>query len=216
MVSSLIIHTYPLGQMQANCYILLDTRTHECLIVDPADEGNFIADKVHQLRGKPKAVLITHGHFDHVMAAFEITYAFHIPFFAHKSDKFLLDRLVQSAKHYLKADVLKAPPVDTYLTDGDVIRFGESSVSILHTPGHTPGSVCLYDKKNLILFSGDLIFEGGAIGRSDFSYSSRSDMKKSLQKILALPDTLQIYPGHGNSTILAREKERLESFLTQL
>lgn len=210
------IHTYPLGQMQANCYILLDTKTRECIIVDPADEADYIEEKVSQLRSKPKGVIVTHGHFDHCMAAFEITKAFHIPFFAHKNDQFLLDRLVESAKHFLNIDVLKAPPVDTYITDCKEIRFGESSVSILHTPGHTPGSVCLYDKKNSVLFSGDLIFEGGAIGRTDFSYSSRSDMRKSLQKILPLPDALQIYPGHGNSSILGREKERIESFLPLL
>ena len=187
------------GDLSTNCYLLTDEDTNESLIIDPGDEGDFISTTILEKRVKPKAIVFTHGHYDHCLAALELKLNFNIPIYIHPEDLFLYKKSHLSAKHFSHISIPKPPPADHFLTDNDILTFGHSQVKVLHTPGHTPGSICLFSPGTL--FAGDTLFAEG-IGRTDLSYSSLSDLKKSLQKISKLPTNTTIYPGHGNLSLL--------------
>ena len=190
------------GQLQTNCYLAIDEETGKSLIIDPGDAANFIAEKIIQLKLKPAAIIATHGHFDHVLAANELQLAFKTPFLIHKEDQKILNHMSQSASWWLKRKIIEQPPkVTKFIKEGGRIRFGRCFLKIIETPGHSPGSICLYNQKNKILFSGDTIFSGG-IGRTDLSYGSRQAIQKSLKKINQKFTGFTIYPGHGEKFYL--------------
>lgn len=208
------IQKFSLGQLQANCYFVIDDK--DCLIIDPADDANFILEEVMRKGLKVKALLATHGHFDHVMAVGEIQAALpRTPFYIHSDDLFLLKRLKETAKHFLDGKpVILDPRSITSLNVGPM-KIGNFSFQVIHTPGHTPGSVSYFfdspaDEKTL--FSGDTLFKA-AVGRYDHSYSSRDDLKKSLNLLFALPEETIVYPGHGEETLISEEKGSDLSFL---
>lgn len=170
-----MIETLVVGQMATNCFIVDDA------IIDPGDDAEYI---ISHLTRKPKMIVATHGHFDHVMAGYALQKAFDIPFYLHRDDFFLLARMQSSARHYLGIDA-DPPPVPT---DIDTIPF-------IHTPGHTPGSICL--PVDDILIVGDSLFASGMVGRTDFSYSDPKEFQKSLAIIRSYPKKTRILPGHG-------------------
>lgn len=203
------IETFVLGQLQTNCYLVWDEKTKETIIIDPADEGDYIATKILEKTLLPKGIIVTHGHFDHLLAATELKLAFNIPFLINQKDLFLLNRVQSSSKKFTGIQADPPPFVDRFVQEGDEIFLGSVSFKVIDTPGHTPGSICLYTKD--ILFSGDTLFLDG-VGRTDLSYSSESDLHNSIKnKILRLPEKTIVYPGHGNSTIIKREKLRFFS-----
>lgn len=190
------------GDLRTNCYIVSDPSTGRCLIIDPADEADFISTTILEHKLTPVGIILTHGHYDHCLGVLELKLNFNIPIYLHKEDLFLYKSADRSAKHWSSSlrdtprqssTIFKLPPVDSYLEDGQTITFGDASLSVIHTPGHTPGSICLYNAPHL--FTGDTLF-ADAVGRTDLSYSSASDLKKSLATIKALPDETLIYPGH--------------------
>jgi glyoxylase-like metal-dependent hydrolase (beta-lactamase superfamily II) len=142
-------------------------------------------------------MIATHGHFDHVLAAYELQLAFDIPFLIHPKDKNLLSRMASSAKYWLEKEIIEKPPGEvTEATSEDIVEFGKSQLQILHTPGHTPGGIVLFNTKENIIFTGDTIFKKG-VGRTDLSYSSATLMKKSLKRIKSKFKGFEAYPGHG-------------------
>lgn len=202
------IETLSVGQMSTNCYLLRDALTRNTVIVDPGDDAEYIAQKALNDGGIPVAIWATHGHFDHILGAYELALALGVPFHIHKKDRFLVDRMSQTASHFLGRTIIESPPV----IGGDLsakrsLTVGHVSVQLLETPGHTPGSVCFYLKEAHTLLSGDTIFAGGAVGRVDFSYSDAQALSESLSMILHLPDNTAIYPGHGSQTTVKNEKE---------
>lgn len=188
---------YPLGQLQANCYFLI--QDGECLIVDPADDASFILEELQRRNLRLVGMLATHGHFDHIMAAGEIQKSFDVPFYIFKEDLFLIERLIQTAEHFLgyKPIILKPVSIE-YLLNGK-FQISNFKFQILYTPGHTPGSTCYFFKKEKIVFTGDTLFKQG-IGSYDHSYSSKTDLMKSIKKVLSFPEDTIIYPGHGEAT----------------
>lgn len=178
------IETLVVGQMATNCYIV------DGIIIDPGDDAEYI---MSHCKTKPTMIVATHGHFDHIMAAYALQLAYNIPFYIHKKDIFLLARMQSSAKHFLGLKDIDPPPYPSEMKD----------IMYIHTPGHTPGSICLYFPKNNILFSGDTIFAGGAVGRTDHEYSDKAALSRSIQTILSLPPETKLFPGHGeaNDTI---------------
>lgn len=197
------IHTYSLGELQANCYLL--EHDGKGIIIDPADEGSFLLEEVQRKNIELTGLYATHGHFDHVMAAGEIQLSFDVPLFIHKKDKFLIDRLEDTAKHFLGYTPIMVPPKSIQYIVGGELKAKSFKLKALESPGHTPGGLCFYFPDEAALFTGDTLF-AGAVGRTDLSYSSKKDLWTSLKTILALPEEATIYPGHGESTYVGEQK----------
>jgi len=197
------IITYPVGQLQANCYFLI--QGEECLIIDPGDAADFILEELLRKKLKLVGMIATHGHFDHTMAAGEITTSLKVPLTIDHKDLFLLKRLEPTARHFLGYDPVTIPP-QTAKVKGGPRKFGEIQVEIIKTPGHTPGALCIYLKDENAIFTGDTLFQG-AIGRYDFSYSSKEELDRSLTKLFKLPQDTVVYPGHGEETTIGEEKK---------
>ena len=196
------------GQLATNCYLAVCSKTNKGIIIDPGDSASFISEKILELKIKPKFIVLTHGHFDHLIAAEELRLNFKIPILIHKEDLFLAKKAYQSANYFLGTNVetqdfasLLVPKKVNFVKAGQKIKFGQEELEVIHTPGHTPGSISLYSGKRNILFSGDLVFENG-VGRTDFSYSSGEELQKSLKKIFSLPAKTLVYPGHGEKFTL--------------
>lgn len=188
--------------MQTNCYLVFDTGTKDCLIIDPGDDADYITRIILDLKLKPTKIIATHGHFDHILAATELKFAFNIPFYVHKNDLFLVSLMQKNARHFLGIEVDIPPPVDATLKNNEQIEIGSNKLSVLETPGHTPGSICLYSEQENYLVTGDTLFTKDEVGRTDFSYSSYNKLQNSLKKIYKLPKKMVIYPGHGKASIL--------------
>lgn len=183
------IQTLVVGQMATNCYIVQDGDAS--IIIDPGDDAEYIISHVDN----PSMIVATHGHFDHIMAAFAIQLAFNIPFYIHEDDMFLLANMQSSAKHFLGLKDVDPPPKASPIKD----------FPFVHTPGHTPGSICLSFGDALIV--GDTIFAGGAVGRTDFSYSEPLKLSHSIKKILSYPPKTRLLPGHGEETTVELTKD---------
>jgi len=191
------IVTLPVGQLRTNCYLAICQKTKNCLIIDPGDEANFISEKILREGLKPIAIIATHGHFDHILATNELKMSFKAPFLANQNDENIINHMTQSASWWLKRKIIESPPtIDQYLKEGDSISFGKGGLRVIETPGHTPGGVSFYNESSKVLFSGDIIFKSG-LGRTDFSYSSLSDLKNSIKKIRQRFSGFILYPGHG-------------------
>jgi len=215
------IKSFILGELQTNCYLLIDQSTDQCLIIDPADEANFLSEQILRQNLKPTAIIATHGHFDHILAAYELQMAFsppsslenklgtsarfppaesagsNIPFYIHPKDFFLIKNLQNNSSFWTKRKIIERLPINIFslASQGNALRSWQ--IQIIETPGHTPGSVCFYFPKDKVLFTGDTLFADG-VGRTDLSYSSKKDLFSSLKKFSKLPPETKIYPGHGN------------------
>ena len=189
------------GSVFTNCYFLKNKETEEMLIVDPGDNADRIEQKVLEMQGRPVAILLTHGHFDHILAAEEIKKKYNIPIYAcAKEEKTLQDPRINLTAFHMSSYTLKA---DVYL---QVVELAGFSIQMIETPGHTLGSCCYYLKDEGVLFSGDTVF-CGSVGRTDFPEGSTAAIVNSLHRLLeALPDDTEVYPGHDTSTTIGYEK----------
>ena len=192
------------GSVSTNCYLLKNKETGEMLIIDPGDCADRIEQKILEMQGRPAAILLTHGHFDHILAAEELKNKYSIPIYAcEKEEKTLQDPGINLTAYHMHGYTLNA---DVYLTDLQVVELAGFSVQMSETPGHTVGSCCYYLKEEGVLFSGDTVF-CGSVGRTDFPEGSTSAIVNSLHRLLeALPDETEVYPGHDVSTTIGYEK----------
>jgi hydroxyacylglutathione hydrolase len=209
-----IIHeVIPVGLLQCNCSILGDPETREALVVDPGDEADKILGLLSKHGLTVKAIVSTHAHIDHVGGLRKLQQATGAPVLMHADDLDLYRHLdIQAAWIGLR------PPdpaeIDKLLREGDTLRWGRFEANILHTPGHTPGSVSLYlaPEHNVILdtgklLAGDTLF-AGSIGRTDLWGGSLEKILRSIhQKLMALPDQTVVYPGHGDVTTIGQERQ---------
>jgi hydroxyacylglutathione hydrolase len=202
-----MIRCFSVGQMSANCFIVSDDRSGEAVVIDPGDDGIFLAEKLVSLNLHPKLIIATHGHFDHIMAATDLQLTFNIPFVMHKQDEFLVGKMQESARYFLGITPPPPPVVSKTLSHGDPIEVGTLIFLVVHTPGHTPGSICLAIRDQEVLFTGDTVFAGGGVGRSDFSYSDPDRLAGSIRTILSYPDATRLYPGHGDDTDIRTERK---------
>jgi hydroxyacylglutathione hydrolase len=193
------------GQLQTNCYLVWEKKTKKGLIIDPGDDAEYIISRIKDLGIKPQMILATHGHFDHVLAAFELKLAFKIPFLINRHDFFLLKRTNKTADWFTGIKDGFTPLPDAFLKENKRISFGQNSqLRVIETPGHSPGGVAFFSRG--ALFSGDTLFKQG-VGRSDFSYCSKTDLMNSIKnKLFKLPNKTVVYPGHGEKTTIVEEK----------
>ena len=198
-----------MGELQTNCYLIWDNNSNEAVIIDAADDGTIISEEIEKRDLKPKYILATHGHFDHNLGVLDLKLIYNIPYCASQQDWFLLERQQETAKHFLKMDI-KVPnlkKIDIDLDKEIEIKLGGEVLRVIKTPGHTPGSVCFYNENNEILFSGDTLFKD-CRGRTDFEYGSTENIFESLKKLMKLPENTIVLSGHGEETIIDREKSK--------
>ena len=187
------IHTLPLGLYQTNCYIVHNEGSNRCIVIDPGYEANTILNRTALLGLEIEAILLTHGHFDHVGAVRQIAADTDCQVYLHEQELSLPAAMTDGPLYYS----------DLYSTEGTLTIAG-LDIKVLHTPGHTPGSVCLLIGS--VLFSGDTLF-AGSMGRCDFPGSNIFDMRKSLRKLRDLPGDYQVLPGHAEDTTLDYERK---------
>jgi glyoxylase-like metal-dependent hydrolase (beta-lactamase superfamily II) len=194
--------TLIVGEMGTNCYLVW-TEDKTVVIIDPGDEGTEIAQRINELGLKPKAILLTHGHFDHVMGALDLKLIFNIPVYGHSEDRFLLERQKETANYFTKQKnrVPNFKKIDVDLKNIKNVGIGEERLKVIPLPGHTPGGVGFYYQKGGWLFDGDILFSEGQ-GKTTHQYSTKTEMEKSIKKILNLPKGTLVLPGHGSSFII--------------
>ncbi len=185
-----VAETFPLGDYQTNCYLVRQAGQTQCVLIDPGYAADFLLDTLNAKELELSAIALTHGHFDHVGAVRDLA-------------------AETGCRVYLSGDELSLPPAITagrlYYTDLYTDRFTAAGIpfTVLKTPGHTPGSVCL--RTGSLLFSGDTLF-AGSCGRTDLPGGNPADMRASLKLLAAIPENLTVYPGHGEATTLDAEK----------
>ena len=189
----LYVETLPLGAYQTNCYIVWDAGADSCVVIDPGYDPEIVLDKASALGKTVCAVLLTHGHFDHVGGVRGIAEKTNCPVYIHEKELSQPEEMTAGPLHY----------TCTY-GEGDMLSLAGLSVRVLHTPGHTQGSVCLLCEDTM--FSGDTLFMG-SMGRVDFPGGSWSQMMASLDRLKTLPGDYRVYPGHGPATRLSEERQ---------
>ena len=195
--------TLSVGVLETNCYLVYCPETLECAVVDPGAEAEKIFRLIAEKGLKPRVLLNTHGHVDHIGANKDIKDKFDIPLYIHSADSAMLERVHQTEMAFFLG-AKDSPPPDHFLKDGDKLKIGKSFLRVIHTPGHSPGSVSFLGDG--FLLSGDTLFFGG-VGRTDLPGGSWQEMESSIKnKILTMPDEMLVLPGHGPSTTVGQEK----------
>lgn len=209
----MLIETFPVGPLQCNCSIVACPNTKEAVVIDPGGDAPLILERLKEGGYTVKYLLHTHAHIDHIGATAEIKKATGAHILLHPEDLFLYQNIQMQAQ-LLGLPVQKTLPVDTDAEDEMRVQFGQCASVVLHTPGHTPGSVCFHiEDKESHLFSGDTLFQGG-IGRTDLWGGSYPQIMDSIrQRLLPLDDDTIIYPGHGLKSTVWQEKKS-NPFLT--
>jgi len=197
-VKVLIIEAIPAGIYDANCYILVEENTKECGIIDPGGDSERLISQIDKLNAKPKFILLTHGHMDHVGGVIDLVKKYNIPFYISKADE-----------EYMEKDDFvfgTLPKASGYLKENDILKLGDEIIKVLETPGHTKGGLCFLLNNDKV-FTGDTLFNG-SIGRTDFIGGSMSEIINSIkEKLLPLGDRVDVYPGHGDMTTIEHEKK---------
>jgi glyoxylase-like metal-dependent hydrolase (beta-lactamase superfamily II) len=189
-----------LGMLDTNCWLADDGAGGPVIVIDPADGAAEILAAVDDV--PVASVVLTHGHFDHIGAVREVLAATGAPLLVHEMDAHSITTATGSGGTPFGFDV-SAPAADERLVGGDVVTAGAISLTVLHTPGHTPGSMCLLGEGHL--FSGDTLF-AGSIGRTDFAGGDMAAMRRSVARLAELPDEVRVHPGHGPETTIGRER----------
>jgi hydroxyacylglutathione hydrolase len=201
----MLIETFSVGMLSTNCYVASCHDTKEAVIIDPgldvSSEAQPILDYIEAAKLKIKFIINTHGHPDHVKGDAVFQKKFSVPICIHPLDAYFLEDI----------ETDDDAPANVMLEEGSLVKFGNETLKVLHTPGHTRGSICLVSEH--LVFTGDTLFAGG-IGRTDFPEGSLSDMTHSLRKLEGLPDSLLVYPGHGETSMIGEEK-RVNPFLNR-
>jgi hydroxyacylglutathione hydrolase len=194
------------GLFRENCWIVGSRRRGEACVIDPGDEPEQILALARDMGVRITRVVASHAHLDHIMAARAIVEATGAPFLLHQADQFIADNLPVSARMLLGHDVPPAPTPDAFPTDGQDLEIAGVTVQVIHTPGHTPGSLCLYAADARLLFSGDTLFRE-SVGRTDLPGGDTDQILRSIsRRLFALPTDTRVLPGHMQETTIAHER----------
>jgi hydroxyacylglutathione hydrolase len=199
-----IVRQLIVGPLQTNCYIAACEETLEGVVIDPGDDAPRILGEIEENEIQIKYILNTHAHFDHIGANEILKRQLKAPLALHPLDLPLLKE--KGGAMIFGLDAPQSPEPDLKLETGMELQFGNHTLQVLLTPGHTPGHVSFFEKGEKVLFDGDVLFDGG-IGRTDIPGGSTADIMHSIREILfKLPDETVVYSGHGNSTTIGQEK----------
>ena len=182
------------GSIGTNCYIVYKEDTNAAVVIDPSDEAELVEARIAALGLEPRAILLTHGHFDHGGDLGRLLARWPVPVYCHPADRALPSWLTHGVRF------------DRELAEGQSLDFQGVAFTVLHTPGHTPGSVCFLWREGGVLFTGDTLFRGSC-GRTDLPGGSWRQMAASLRRLAALPGDWTVCPGHGDPSSLAAERE---------
>ncbi|MCI8895531.1 MAG: MBL fold metallo-hydrolase [Lachnospiraceae bacterium] len=204
-MSNITIETYCVGEVQTNCYLAVNETTKEVLIVDPGASAGALHQRIREKEYQPAAILLTHGHFDHAMAAKELAELCQVKIYAHEAEKETLeDPRLNVSGMIGRREVYHA---DVYVKDEEVLKLAGFSIRVFHTPGHTAGGCCYYIPMEDVLFSGDTLF-CQSVGRTDFPGGSMSQLVRGIrEKLMVLPERTQVYPGHMDRTTIEQERQ---------
>lgn len=195
------------GNIETNCYLVINEETKETIVIDPGEDGDFIGDRINSQGLKCAAIFYTHGHFDHATGTDDLKKAlgYETKVYANSLEReLLMDSLLNhSEKHGLGS---RQYPADIYIEDGEVLSLAGFDIRAISTPGHTPGGMCYYFPEEGVLFSGDTLFNG-SVGRTDFAEGDFATLVKSIvDKLYTLPEETKVYPGHMGDTTIGKEK----------
>jgi glyoxylase-like metal-dependent hydrolase (beta-lactamase superfamily II) len=210
----MIHEIFPVGVLQCNCSVVGDEQTRDAMVIDPGDEIDHVLEVLQKHGLKVKQIVITHAHIDHVGGAMKLKEATGAPILLNQNDYALLKMLdVQAAWIGMKTP--GAVTIDNTVGTGDKVTVGNTVADVLHTPGHTEGSICLYFAPEKKLIAGDTLF-AGSIGRTDLPGGSYKKIMESLHgPVMALPDETIVVPGHGPLTTIAEERESNPFLITR-
>jgi hydroxyacylglutathione hydrolase len=199
----LIIKELVVGPLMANCFICGCSKTKEAVVIDPGGDANTILLSLADSKLKAKYIINTHGHFDHVSANGKMKDATGADILIHPLDAPMLEKLSSNAA-FFGVSVENSPPCDQTLEEGDTVSFGDITLKVIHTPGHTPGGISLYT--NGVVFVGDTLF-AGSIGRTDFPGGDFNTLISSIKtKLFKMEDDIRVFSGHGPETSIGTEK----------
>jgi hydroxyacylglutathione hydrolase len=192
------------GPLACNCYIVGDAESREALVIDPGGDADRLWGIITSEQLKVTAIVATHAHFDHIIAAERLRELTSAPFFLHDDDKPLLPWMQESGRMFLGLELPAPPEVDTTPSEGDRLTAGNLTLEVLHTPGHSPGSISLVGAE--AIFSGDTLFQG-SVGRTDLPGGDTDLLLEAIKsKLFTIAEDLPVYPGHGPPTSLAEER----------
>ena len=201
----MIIKTFPLGLIGTNSYLLIDEDSKEAVLIDLGGDYHAIKDELEKNNASLKYILNTHGHFDHILGERDAQEVFDIPVYVHEEDKYLVENLPKQLERFGFAANAQPPKNIKTFTEQDIFKIGDKEIKVIHTPGHTPGSVCFLVGKQL--FSGDTLFYT-SVGRTDFEGGSFAQLSNSIkEKLFKLDDDIDVYPGHDSKTNIGYEKK---------
>ncbi|MGC9400258.1 MAG: MBL fold metallo-hydrolase [Anaerolineae bacterium] len=193
----------PIGMLGSNTYLLYDDAQKASAVIDPGGDTTPLFEEIEKRGLDIRYLLNTHAHFDHIAANSYVKAKFDVPLGLHPADRALL--LEGGGASWFDLAYVPSPPPDIELVEGKVLELGNLHIEVLHTPGHTPGSVCLYVPEENALFSGDTLF-AESVGRTDLPGGEARRLTESLRKLLTLPEETDLYPGHGSATTLSRAR----------
>ncbi len=200
----MIIQTCILGRLDTNCYIIYNEDSNKAIIIDPADQAQEIIKQLGEAALTPVAILLTHGHFDHIMATSAVAKEYNIPIYTSEAEKELLGNAKLNCAEMMGKSYILTP--DIYIKDNEVLTLAGLTIKVIHTPGHTAGGLCYYFEKEAVLISGDTLFFE-SIGRTDFPTGNSTNLLESIQnKLMTLPDEVKVYTGHGENTTIGHER----------
>jgi glyoxylase-like metal-dependent hydrolase (beta-lactamase superfamily II) len=202
----MILETFPVGPLACNCTILGDEASGEAIVIDPGDEVGYIHRRLTDLHLKLKQILITHAHIDHVGGALKLKRLTGAPIFLNEADLPLL-AMMETQAGWIGVETPEIAPPDGDLPDLAVVGLERYPAQVLHTPGHSQGSICLYFAPLKLLVAGDTLF-AGSVGRTDLPGGNSAQIIDSIHsKLLALPDETRVLPGHGPETTIGLERK---------